>query len=261
LGGQSISPALLAFRAFMIGVFLGVQPLYEEVRLRSYRIVLTAAFVAVALSVQDAPAQSTDIPTVAVMDFTGFMLGDGGNSVNLGKAVAAMLVTEFSGREGMQVIERAQLNNLLQEQRLALSGRVDESSAVEIGKLLGAQYVFHGQVMSIVDNLRIDIRAVDVETSEIVSVLKKMDKTSELLAVIVAVADEFSAELNLTPPSNRPAIEPIPVRATIEFSRAVDFEDKGEIERAIQHYEATLEIYSNHRDAKRALERLRGGGQ
>lgn len=227
--------------------------------MRTYAIVLLAALGLAALGVQDAPAQSADVPTIAVMDFNGFMLGDGGNSVNLGKAVSAMLVTEFSGRTGIEVVERKALNDLLQEQRLALSGRVDESSAIEIGKLLGAQYMFYGQVASIADNLRVDIRAVDVETSEIVSVLKKMDKTSELLAVIVSMADDFTQELNLVAPSDRPDVEPIPVAAIIAFSRAVDYEDKGETAQAIEQYNAALEIHPDYLDAQRALTRLGGG--
>lgn len=220
-----------------------------------------AVFLAVAPFAQETLAQDTDVPTVAVMDFNGFMLGEAGNSVNLGKAVSAMLVTEFSGRDGIEVIERAQLNDLLTEQRLALSGRVDESSAIEIGRLLGAQYMFYGAVTSIAGSLRVDIRAIDVETSEVVSVLKQTDETSALLNVVVWVADEFSGALDLTAPSDRPAIEPIPVRATIEFSRAVDFEDKGDVEQAIVHYEAALEYHPGHQDAQRALDRLRGGGE
>lgn len=199
-----------------------------------------------------------DVPRVAVLDFSSFMMGEGGASVNLGKAISAMLVTEFSGREGLQVVERQQLNALLDEQDLGVSGRLNEEDAVEIGRLLGVQYVLVGQVTSIVDQLRMDIRAVDVETSEIVTVLKKSDRTSELFAVVVQLADDFSAELNLAPPSQRPEVEAIPVRATIEFSRALDFEDRGQVEEAIAHYEATLAIHANHRDARRALERLRG---
>jgi TolB-like protein len=220
---------------------------------------LTALFVAGSVALRAAPARAQDLPTVAVLDFTSFMMGDGGAAVNLGKAITAMLVTEFSNREGIQVIERAQLNDMLREQDLVLSGRVDESSAIEIGKLLGAQYVLLGQASSIVDNLRMDIRAVDVETSEIVAVLKKSDRTSELLSVVVALADEFGQQLNLVPPSDRPAMESIPVPATIAFSRAVDFEDRGETERAIQEYERTLELHPTHRDAQLALTRLRGG--
>jgi TolB-like protein len=199
-----------------------------------------------------------DLPRVAVLDFTGFMMGDGNAAVSLGKAIAAMLVTEFSGRDGIRVIERAQLNEMLREQDLALSGRLDESGAIEIGKLLGVQYVLTGQATDIVGNLRIDIRAIDVETSEIVAVLKMSDRTTELLSVVVALADRFGQQLNLVPPSQRPSVEPIPVSATIAFSRAVDFEDRGERERAIEFYERTLELHPTHRDARLALERLRG---
>ncbi|MEX2465493.1 MAG: CsgG/HfaB family protein [Gemmatimonadota bacterium] len=205
-------------------------------------------------------AAQQDLPTVAVMDFTGFMMGGGTDAqISLGKAVTAMLVTEFSGRAGIQVVERAEIQDMLREQDLALSGRLDESSAIQVGKLLGAQYVLHGQVTSILEDMRMDIRAIDVETSEIIAVMKKNDRTSALLGVVVALADEFGSELDLVPPSNRPNIEPIPVAATIEFSRAVDFEDRGDVERAIEHYEAALEIHPDHRDAQRALERLREG--
>lgn len=222
-------------------------------------LVLTVVLAAGGFGAATTTVQSQDVPTVAVMDFSSFMMGESGGAVNLGKAVSAMLVTEFSGREGMRVVERAQLNELLREQDLNLSGRIQESDAIEVGKMLGVQYVLHGQVTSIVDNLRMDIRAVDVETSEIVMVLKQGGQTSELFAVVVGMADQFGEELNLVPPSERPEMESIPPLATIEFSRALDFEDRQEIDQAIEHYEATLEIHPNHRDARRALERLRGG--
>lgn len=226
--------------------------------MRRQAVALTIAAVAAVGSISAGSARAQDLPTVAVLDFSSFMMGDAGAAVNLGKAITAMLVTEFSQREGIQVIERAQLNDMLREQDLVLSGRVDESSAIEIGKLLGAQYVLLGQASSIADNLRMDIRAVDVETSEIVAVLKMSDRTSELLSVVVALADEFGEQLDLVPPSERAEVESIPVPATIAFSRAVDYEDRGEIEQAIEFYEQTLELHPSHRDARRALDRLRG---
>jgi tetratricopeptide (TPR) repeat protein len=104
-----------------------------------------------------------------------------------------------------------------------------------------------------------DIRAVDVETSEVLRAMKKSDTTDELFSVVVDLADDFGEALNLTAPSQRPEVEEIPVRATIEFSRAVTYEDEQDFEKAIEHYEATLELHPTHRDAQRALERLRGG--
>jgi curli biogenesis system outer membrane secretion channel CsgG len=225
--------------------------------MRNHPNMLAVVLTALTVGGASVPVSGQDVPTVAVMDFDSFMMGEGGASVQLGKAITAMLVTEFSSREGIRIIERQRINDLIREMDLNYSGRVDE--AIEIGKLLGMQYVLLGQVTSIVDNLRMDIRAVDVETSEVITVMKKSDKTDQLFAVVVALADDFGAALNLTPPSQRAEIEEIPVRATIEFSRAVAYEDEQEIDLAIEHYEATLAIHPSHRDARIALERLRGG--
>lgn len=201
-----------------------------------------------------------DLPTVAVLDFTGLMIGEGGNSAPLGKAISAMLVTELSGRPGMRVIERAQLQDILQEQRLSLSGRVDESTAIEVGRMLGAQYVIKGQATSVANMLRMDMQAVDVETSEVREVQKLTGATDELLTLVVRIADLFTSQLELEPPSNRPDVQEIPVQATIEFSRGVDYEDRGEVEQALEHYRAALEIAPGHRDAQAAVARLTGGG-
>ncbi|NIR35092.1 MAG: hypothetical protein GWN82_08770, partial [Gemmatimonadetes bacterium] len=75
------------------------------------RTLATVVALALALGAADLRGQQ-DVPTVAVMDFSSFMMGEGGASVNLGKAISAMLVTEFSGREGMRIVERAELNDL-----------------------------------------------------------------------------------------------------------------------------------------------------
>ena len=174
-----------AFCASVLGTRGGAPPARRTTEMRRKAIALMVVAIAAATGVRAQSARAQDLPTVAVLDFSGLMMGDGTAAVPLGKTVAAMLVTEFSGRPGMQVIERAQLNEMLREQDLALSGRVDESSAIQIGKLLGAQYVLTGQATDIVGNLRMDIRAVDVETSEVLAVMKKSGLTTDLFTIIV----------------------------------------------------------------------------
>ena len=63
-----------------------------------------------------------------------------------------------------------------------------------------------------------------------------------------------------TPPSQRAEVVQIPVRATIEFSRGVDFEDKGDPAQAMEHYRAALELHPEYTAAHRALERLESAG-
>ncbi|MBI4539229.1 MAG: hypothetical protein HY704_06960 [Gemmatimonadetes bacterium] len=206
--------------------------------------------------------QSTgaDQPTMAVSDFEGFLLGEAGNSGPVGKAVSSMLITELSGRPGLKVIERYRLQELLTEQKLSLSGRVDAATASQVGKMIGAQYLVFGQVSGVASSMRMDVRLVDAETGEILEVQKLTDKPTELLSMVEKLADLFMANLKLTPPSARPKAESIPVNATIEFSRGVDFQDKGDTARAIEHYRKALEIYPNFLEAKKALDALEKKG-
>jgi len=235
----------------------------EDSHLRYHAVRVSALFaVLLLLGVQEGKGQEAqeDLPTVAVLDFTGLMVGEGANSAPLGKAVAAMLVTELSDREGMKVIERYNLQDLLMEQRLSLSGRVEEDTALEVGLMVGAQYTIYGQVTTIAGETRMDVRIVNVETTEVMEVEKLSGETSELLSMVVQIADMFSEKLELEPPSSREEVVAIPVQATIAFSRGVDFEDKGETERAIEQYRRALELHPEHRDAEKALHRLIGGG-
>ena len=224
--------------------------------------VLTFVALAVFLRASDGLGQEAqvDLPTVAVLDFTGLMMGEGANSAPLGKAVAAMLVTELSDRDGIRVIERYHLQDLLMEQRLSLSGRVEEGTALEVGLMVGAQYTIYGQVTSIGETTRMDMRIVNVETTEVLEVEKLSGPTSDLLSMVVQMADMFGDKLQLQSPAEREEVVAIPVQATIAFSRGVDFEDKGETALAIEQYRRALEIHPAHRDAQKALDRLLGGG-
>ncbi len=53
-------------------------------------------------------------------------------------------------------------------------------------------------------------------------------------------------------------MEEVPALAVIAYSRAIDFEDRGELDAALEQYEAALAAYPGYRSAERAIERLRG---
>lgn len=223
---------------------------------------LLGVAVTVLVSIPGAAQSDSDLPTVAVMDLTGMILGeDAANSAALGKAVSVMLITEMQGRPGLRMVERQELRKLIEEQALAVSGMVDDDTAIEIGQLLGAGYMVWGGATLVGPTLRLDLRMVDVETGEVEPVLKLSDPPEELLDMLVRAGDAFTESLELVTPAEREALEEIPAMATIEFSRGVDYEDKGDVEAAIERYEAALEIHPTHRDARRALDRLRSAGE
>lgn len=218
------------------------------------RTALSIAFATLLLGV---PASGQQAISVAVVDLSSFMMGPGGASVSLGKAIGAMLTTELEARQGVQAIPRAMLKGILREQNLHLSGRIEESDAIAIGRLLGVQYILHGQATSIVDNLRMDVRVVDVETARVITVIKRSDRTTELAGVVLGIVDDFSSAVGAAMPTEAAEAVSIPVAATIAFSRGLDLEDLGDPLGATREYQAALEAHPGHRDAMIALERVR----
>jgi hypothetical protein len=65
-------------------------------------------------------------------------------------AIAAQIINELLSLNDpfLRIIDRQHLETLLQEQKLGLSGIVDESTAVNAGNLIGAQAVFTGKLIT-----------------------------------------------------------------------------------------------------------------
>jgi TolB-like protein len=62
------------------------------------------------------------------------------------------------------VVEKGQVTAVAAEQRLNLSGLVDDETAVNVGKFVGARYVIVGSVNGMGDFYTLSARLVDVET-------------------------------------------------------------------------------------------------
>ncbi len=77
-----------------------------------------------------------------------------------------MLISDLNGLPGITIIERESLEKILHEQAMSLTGLTEESSA-EIGKLLQANQLIYGSYIITDDNIRIDLKLVNVESGSI----------------------------------------------------------------------------------------------
>jgi TolB-like protein len=100
-------------------------------------------------------------PTVAILDFESV-----GSEEHLGKAVSEIMRTELIGTRQFRVVERSQINKALSEQEFQKSGVINENTAVEIGKLLGADLIIIGSVVKIGTSYTINTRMIDIKTGE-----------------------------------------------------------------------------------------------
>ena len=107
-------------------------------------LALCAALVLVVASVAFAADKSTK-PRLAVLEFKNKADNQWWYS-NGGAAAQDVFVTELVKSGKFRVVEREQLEALMREKNLTLSGDVDPSTAVRIGKLLGVNYLLAGAV-------------------------------------------------------------------------------------------------------------------
>jgi hypothetical protein len=65
------------------------------------------------------------------------------------------------------------LDKIRTEQNFQLSGEVDDRSAVSIGKILGANIVITGSISGLGTSQRITIKALDVQTAQIITMARE----------------------------------------------------------------------------------------
>jgi TolB-like protein len=104
---------------------------------------------------------------IAVLDFQ--LKGSGFETEDMGAIVAEWFITAFVKAGRFDVIERGLLKKILDEQKLGISGIVDETTATKIGKLLGVKIIISGSVLKLQNILEINARIIDVETASIIA--------------------------------------------------------------------------------------------
>jgi TolB-like protein len=72
-----------------------------------------------------------------------------------------------------KVVDRKTLDTLRDEQKFQLSGDVDDKSAVSIGKMLGANAVITGSITGNGSTQRLTIKALDVQTAQIITMARE----------------------------------------------------------------------------------------
>jgi TolB-like protein len=83
------------------------------------------------------------------------------------------------------VVDRQQLDTIRAEQNFQMSGEVDDSSAQELGRLLGAQTIVTGTVTKVGDNYRLRVRALSVQSAQIEGQFNKNIANSPTLNTLV----------------------------------------------------------------------------
>ncbi|MCP4366749.1 MAG: hypothetical protein GY797_01345, partial [Deltaproteobacteria bacterium] len=119
----------------------------------------------------------------AVLDFD--LKGSGFETEDMGAIVAEWFITAFVKEGRFDVVERGLLKKILNEQKLGMSGVIDETTATKIGKLLGVKIIISGSVLKLQNILEINARIIDVQTASIIAAENVKSKASVRLQDLV----------------------------------------------------------------------------
>ena len=127
--------------------------------------------------------------TVAVLNFDN--TSGSADYQNMGKALAAMMITDLSSVPELTLVERERMQDIIEEQRLQSTPLFDPATAVKAGKLMGAQFIVTGAFAAAQPQVRIDTRVIDVETGEIVKTAKVTGKEDKFFELQQKLASEL----------------------------------------------------------------------
>ncbi|PIU51206.1 hypothetical protein COS91_05705 [Candidatus Desantisbacteria bacterium CG07_land_8_20_14_0_80_39_15] len=105
-------------------------------------------------------------PTIAIIPFTSRMTDL--QQRNIGFGVSELLTSSIVNKKTFTVLERSQIEKVLGEQKLSLTG-LTADSALKVGELVGAKLIVTGTVDKIGENYRINCRLVSAENGTVLA--------------------------------------------------------------------------------------------
>lgn len=202
-------------------------------------------------------------PGLAVFPFTnGGSFGKSKEDLSaLEVGIQQMVLTELSQNPALRVVDRSALRQIMEEQNLGTSGRVDANTAARVGKLVGARYAVTGVFVDLGGNFRLDGRIVDVETGEVLKGEEVHAKRDDLYSLLVQLAGKITSGVKL--PALPEAVQherssrEIPAEAVTLYSRAQVYQDAGRTEKAIELYRQISAKFPQMTEAREALVQLK----
>jgi TolB-like protein len=202
--------------------------------------------------------------TVAVLYFDNNSLMDKEKYDGLRKGLCDMMITELSKVSGLRVVEREQLQKILAEMALGQTGVVDEATAPQVGKLLGAKVLMLGSFMrDMSEDMRIDTRLVDVESGSVLKAEEASGNAKKIFKLTKNLTYKILDDLNISPAgSEKKRIEStdqVAFDALMVYSEGLELLDKGDKAAAQKKFEKAVSLDKTFDRAKVQLRKCGEG--
>ncbi len=209
------------------------------------------------LMAQETPAKRT----VAVLYFDNNSLVKQEEMEPLRKGLADMMITELSKIEQFQVVERANLEKILEEMKMGQAGMVDGEQVQQVGKMLGAENLILGSYMLMFDGkLRIDARLVEVETGRTLKAEEETGAPKNLSQMVANLVRRHAGhmQVKLSSQQSKALSEPEnkSFEASLLYARGLAYEDAHDYANARKMYQQAIKLNPKFVRARTRLKAL-----
>jgi TolB-like protein len=168
---------------------------------------------------------------VAILYFDDNTSGDSGLQP-LSTGLALMLIGEAANFDGYEVVERADLQKVINELDLTKTGRFDASTTAQIGKLLGAESMVVGSYMNLMGKFRIDARMIDVETGSVTHAASASGEPDSFDQLGRDLARKLFSTVGHSAPPQASIDQSLPLDAAARLGEALQLADEGKLPEA-----------------------------
>ena len=160
--------------------------------MKHHSLIAAFAFLAIASSAKLTANPENPAPLyVAIFDFDDGEKTEQGT----GSSTARLLSAHLSTDDSILLVERAELDKLLGEQELGLSGAAAANQSVATGKLAGAQVIITGRAFEASTSRFLTAKVINAETSRVYSEMVKYSDPKEFDTAIESLAGKISARI------------------------------------------------------------------
>ncbi|MFH0920243.1 MAG: CsgG/HfaB family protein [Fibrobacterota bacterium] len=114
---------------------------------------------------------------------------------NVAEALSDMLITKLINSKKFDVVERSQLNKIMEEKSMAMSGVVEQSEAMQAAQMAGAELILIGSASVVAGKIEVDARIIDAKRGV---ALCSMSSSGFDLANLRALADDINAKIKMS---------------------------------------------------------------
>jgi hypothetical protein len=136
-------------------------------------------------------AVGADFISVAVLDFES----KDEAVKDLGAKAATLINVTLSAQPELVMVERAELEKILSEQELGLSGTVSPDTAAKVGHLTGAKVLVTGRVFKVDKEMILVAKVMGTETSRVFGEIVKANAGTPITDLAESLAKKIAATL------------------------------------------------------------------